>query len=234
MRGLYVVLCTLCAAAVVAILSVVRPGVIQALDLRAYDELLRRTARPPTTGLVSIVAVDDKSIAEIGQWPWPRDVLARLVERVSALGARVIAFDVILSEPDRLGTAPPPANAGAVKDRTTDAALAAAVRQRRVVTSYAFTFDAPIGKSSGCVLHPLHTVLVATPGQASPAQQLFHPNGVICSLSALNASASGSGFLNVNPDADGILRRVPLVMEYRGELYPSLGLAAVQQSYRTQ
>src|SRR5580765_7975074 len=103
MRGLYVILCALGAAAIVIVLSIVRPAAVTQLYLHAYDELLRHTARPPATGRVSIVAVDEKSIAEIGQWPWRRDVVAELVERLRDLGARVIAFDIILSEPDRLG-----------------------------------------------------------------------------------------------------------------------------------
>jgi HD-GYP domain-containing protein (c-di-GMP phosphodiesterase class II) len=216
MRGLHVVSCALAAATVVVLLSIVRPGAIARLDLRAYDELLRHTARPPTTGRVSIVAVDEKSIAQIGQWPWRRDVVARLVERLFDLGARTIAFDVIMSEPDRLGT-------------TTDVALAAALEHDRVVTSYAFTFETLPGNTPPCVLHPLHVVQVVSAGQVSPAGRLFHPKGVICSLSIVNKAAGASGFLNVSPDIDGIVRRVPLVMEYGGEVYPSLALAAVQQ-----
>ena len=230
MRGLYVILCALGAAAVVIVLSIVRPGAVTQLDLHAYDELLRRTARPPTTGRVSIVAVDEKSIAEIGQWPWSRDVVAELVERLRDLGARVIAFDIILSEPDRLGRPRPKAmSAGEVASTTTDATLAAALAHQRAVTSYAFTFDATPGNAKNCVLHPLPAVQVTAPGQVSPAHRLFQPSGVICSLSVFNQAAGASGFLNVSLDTDGVVRRVPLMMEYRGELYPSLGLAAVQQ-----
>src|SRR5215470_9789198 len=214
MKGGYVVLGTLGAAAVVVMLSVLRPGAIEDLNLRAYDELLRRTGRPPVTGHVSIVAVDDNSIAEIGQWPWRRDVMARLVDRVSDLGARVIAFDVILSEPDRLGSAQETRNAGEVTGTTTDAALAAALKHQRVVTSYAFTFDG-YARSAGCVLHPLHAVQVIGIGEAAPPKHLFHPSGVICSLSVLDRAAVASGFLNVSPDSDGIIRRVPLLMAYR-------------------
>src|SRR6478672_11344540 len=140
MKGLQILLCTLGAAAVVVVLSVVRPGAIAQLDRRAYDELLRRTARPPATGRVSMVAVDEKSIAEIGQWPWRRDVMAELVERLRELGARVIAFDIILSEPDRFGRPMPgTTGTGKVDGPTTDATLAAALAHQRAVTSYAFT-----------------------------------------------------------------------------------------------
>jgi adenylate cyclase len=230
MKSLQILLCTLGAAAVVVVLSVVRPGAIAQLDRWAYDELLRRTARPPATGGVGIVAVDEKSIAEIGQWPWRRDVVAELVERLRDLGARVIAFDIILSEPDRLGM--PQSRTGKdnkVTVTTTDAALAAAMEHQRVVTGYAFTFDVSAGNASSCVLYPLPAVQVTTAGQAPPADHLFRPSDVICSLSVFNRAAGASGFLNVTRDSDGILRRVPLMMEYRGELYPSLALAAVQQ-----
>jgi len=230
MKRVHVLLCGLGAAAVVVVLSIVRPGPVTQLDLSAYDALLRRTARPPTTGRVSIVAVDEKSIAAIGQWPWRRDVVARLVERLRDLGAAVVAFSIVLSEPDRLGTPQPPTSRRSEGiDTTTDATLAGALGRGRAVTSYAFTFNAPDDGAARCDLHPLNAVQVEAPGHAPPAQRLYQPSGVVCSLSAFNRAAASSGFLNVSRDGDGIVRRVPVLMEFRGELYPSLALAAVQQ-----
>src|SRR5262245_32941510 len=127
-RALYAILYALGAAAAVVLLSIFRPDAIAPLDLRAYDELLRHPARPPTAGRVSVVALDEKSIAEIGQWPWRRDVMGRLVEKLRDLGARVVALDVIMSEPDRLGRPVPPARNGSeVAGTTSDATLAAAL-----------------------------------------------------------------------------------------------------------
>src|SRR5262245_61775483 len=144
MKPLHVLLGTLGAVAVVAVLSIVRPEGVGHLDRGSYDELLRRADLPPLTDRVSIVAVDEKSIAEIGQWPWGRDVLAKLVERLRELGAGVIAFDVILSEPDRLGTPQTHTrHLGEANTTTTDAKLADTFGHQRVVTSYAFTFDMP-------------------------------------------------------------------------------------------
>jgi HD-GYP domain-containing protein (c-di-GMP phosphodiesterase class II) len=217
-------------AAVVA-LWIVRPGTLAQLDARAYDELLRHTAAPPATGRVSIVAVDERSIAEVGQWPWRRDVIARLVERLRDFGARVVAFDIILSEPDRLGTPQTHTPDGSkTATTTTDAALATTLEEHRVVTGYAFTFDASGGDSSSCGLHPLRSVQIAAPGHLSPSQRLFRPSGVICSLAIFNRASGASGFLNVSRDPDGVVRRVPLVLEYQHELYPSLALAAVQHT----
>jgi adenylate cyclase len=212
------------------VLSIAAPDLIMPLHLRAYDELLRRANPPPLTGRVSIVAVDEKSIAEIGQWPWRRDVMARLVERLQGLGAGVIAFDVILSEPDRfddLGN--PTTNRIDGSGTTTDTMLAAALERQPAVTSYAFTFEEHADQTRSCVLHPLKAVRIESSSQPSLMHRLFQPNGAICSLSAFSRAAGASGFLNVSRDADGVVRRVPVMMEYGGELYPSLALAAVQQ-----
>jgi len=218
-----------------ALLAIVRPNATAQLDLRAYDELLRHTDRPSATDRVSIVAVDEKSIDEIGQWPWGRDVLAQLIERLRGLGARVIALDIILSEPDRLGAPRPSATRGSeVTSTSTDAVLAKTLGHERVVTGYAFMFDAPDADATHCLLHPLPVVQIKAAGQLPPSDRLFQPSGVICSLSVFNEAAGASGFLNVSRDADGVVRRMPLVMEYRGAIYPSLGLAAVQQLLGTQ
>jgi adenylate cyclase len=229
MRRRLVVLCALAASLAVAALWIVRPTLVADLDLRVYDELLRQSQPPKASGRVAIVAVDEKSLAEVGQWPWPRDVVAHLVDRVRELGAEVIAFDIILSEFDRLGAArPAPPRGRARQTTTTDAILATSFTRSRVVMSYALTFDRPTGGPSGCILHPLPVVLVQRPGQTPPADRLFRANDVVCSLPTLAEAAGASGYLNAGADTDGILRRVPLVMAYRGDVYPSLALAAVQ------
>jgi HD-GYP domain-containing protein (c-di-GMP phosphodiesterase class II) len=230
MKTILVLVCSLGAAAVVVVFAIARPGAITPLNLRAYDELVRAAERPPLTGRVSIVAVDEKSIAEIGQWPWRRDVMARLVERLHGLGAGVIAFDVILSEPDRFEALGSPSESRSDGSATaTDAMLAAALEHQPAVTSYAFTFEPHGGQTRSCVLHPLRAVRIEPSGQPPLTHRLFQPNGAICSLPAFNRAAGATGFLNVSRDADGVMRRVPVVMEYEGELYPSLALAAVQQ-----
>jgi adenylate cyclase len=236
MKARHILPCTLGAAAVAVVLSILRPGPIARLDLVAYDELLRRSAPPPATGRVSIVAIDEKSIAEIGQWPWRRDVLARLVDRLDDLGAGVIAFDVLLSEPDRLaGERLAAANGRTRTSTTTDATLAAAFRRRSVVTSYAFMFDEQAHGSLRCALHPLQAIRLGAQEQASPARPPWlQPSGVLCSLPAFDEAAGASGFINVSVDRDGVVRRVPIVIEYQGQIYPSLALAAVQRSRGTR
>ncbi len=77
-----------------------------------------------------------------------------------------------------------------------------------------------------CVLHPVGLVVVH-PQEETGSAPYFHATGVVCSLPMLAEAAGASGFLNAAPDSDGILRRVPLVAELDGRVYPSLALAAV-------
>ena len=91
---------------------------------------------------------------------------------------------------------------------------------------HAFTFGDAATGSRHCVLHPLALTIVQPAGVAGESP-LFGASGAICSLPALGNAAGASGFLNAAPDRDGILRRVPLVLELEGRVYPGLALAAV-------
>jgi adenylate cyclase len=122
---------------------------------------------------------------------------------------------MVLSEPDRLGG----------PGHTTDEALAAAMREATVVVGHAMTFDRPVAASARCTAHPIDAAIVT--GSGERASPLFRAAGMLCTRPLLAGAASGSGFLNAIVDSDGLLRRVPLLAEYDGQVLPSLALAAV-------
>src|SRR6185436_9243797 len=109
---------------------------------------------------------------------------------------------------------------------TPDAALAGALREGRVVLGYGLTFDTAPREPSPCVLHPIGIAIIQPPDETK-YEPLFHATGAICNLSILAEAAATSGFLNAAPDSDAILRRVPLLAELDGRIYPGLALAAV-------
>jgi CHASE2 domain-containing sensor protein len=230
-----VLLCGSIPVVLAAILALYRPAVFAGLDSAAYDAVVRRSAASPPDGQIVIVDVDDRSLSAIGQWPWRRDVVGRMVARLRELGAATIALDMMFAEPDRheqgieavaRWRAGEAANAGAPAAATpVDATFARDLRDGRVVLGYALTFDGGRG-STGCVLHPIGVAIVHRPDERTDAP-FFHASGVICSLPALAQAAGASGFLNATPDPDGVLRRMPLLLEYDGRVYPGLALAAV-------
>ena len=202
-------------------LALFPPLLLTGVTSSVYDTLLRAATRPPG-GQVVIVDVDERSLRAIGQWPWERGVMARLVASLRALGARAIALDIIFAEPDR-------------SMAEGDAGLTETLRAGGVIVGYAMTFDSTEGSPAAptangsdrrCVLHPVRVATVVTPG-AAPESALFRASDAICSLPVFAEAAGASGFLNAGPDPDGVLRRVPLVMELNGDVYPGLALATV-------
>ena len=78
-----------------------KPDLLTALDNRITDAMFRWRGPMKTTDSVVIVDIDEKSLKYAGQWPWPRNIVARLVQKINAAGPRVIAFDIIFAEADR-------------------------------------------------------------------------------------------------------------------------------------
>jgi CHASE2 domain-containing sensor protein len=220
-------LCGIVPAIFAAVLALCRPVFLASLDNAVYDILLRRAVTKPPGGRIVIVDVDERSLSAIGQWPWRRDLIGRLVAQLREMGASTIALDVIFAESDRYDrSGNPESRSNASTQDTPDAVLAETLRQGRVVLGYAMTFDAAAHTPSPCVLHPLGLAIIE-PREEIPDAPFFRATGAVCSLPTLAQAAGASGFLNAAPDSDGILRRVPLLVELDGRVYPGLALAAV-------
>jgi adenylate cyclase len=182
------------------------------------------TATPPAARVV-IVDIDERSLTTIGQWPWRRDVVGRLISRLRDAGAAVIALDVIFAESDRYEQGAE-ASRDAGSDMTPDGKLAATLRQGRVVLGYGLTFDAaPLG-ARPCVLHPLGAAIIRPPDDAGH-EPFFRATGVVCSLPILGPCGAGVRF----PERGSRFRRHSAACaagcRFDGRLYPSLALAAV-------
>ena len=227
MRRRLVFLCGVIPVVVTAILAVYRPGFLPRLDDTVYDTLMRSApARPPGNGVV-IVDIDERSLSTIGQWPWRRDVVGKLIAQLRDLGASTVALDVIFAESDRYEAFREEARPNRDPDGTSDDLLARTLRDGRVVLGYALTFDPAARVRNSCVLHPVGLAVIH-PQEDTGDSPYFHATGAVCSLPILARAAGTSGFLNAAPDSDGILRRVPLLVELDGRVYPGLALAAVR------
>ena len=203
----------------VGALCLLRPGFLISLERAAYDTLARAADHRAPGGRVVIVDVDERSLSAVGQWPWRRDLVGQLVSNLRNLEASVIALDIIFPEPDRFS------------DRAIDpdAALAASLRGGRVVLGYGLTFEGIRGAANPCVQHSWG-VSVVEPANVHVEAPFFEATSAVCNLPQLSAATGASGFLNAAPDADGILRRVPVLATFDGRTYPSLALAAVSSA----
>lgn len=207
----------LLSAGVAAALTIARPGPLPALDWLVYDALVRsepprpEVARPQST---AVVAIDEASLARHGQWPWSRDLVADLVDRLHQMGATTIAFDMLFAEPDR-------------EDRSADTRLAAALARAPAVLGHGLLFDA-VAAPPGCHLRPVDLV-ERQRGDEPPHARFFEARGAICPLPILTEASGVTGFINAIPDPDGRLRRLPLLVRSGNDVYSGLALAAVRR-----
>lgn len=219
----------------------VNPEFVNSTNNRTTDVLLSLGQKKPASGSVVIVDIDEKSLAQYGQWPWPRSRVAQLLSTISASGAASIGLDLILAEPDRTS----PGNLQTDLDRGNgdridtscipnalpdhDQMLADTLVKGPYVLGYEFLFGNRSKSQRPCGLHPPGVVWINMSDAYRDRLLFFKAQGVVCNRRLFSDAVTRSGFLNATPDADGILRRVPMLIRFEDRLYPSLALATLMQ-----
>lgn len=218
----------------------VNPELFTSLDLKTFDFYQQKSPRiyseviPGTDAPmpVKVIDIDDESLAQFGQWPWPRSLISQLIELLQRSGAIVIAFDIVFAEPDRTSPARViqtwPSSPELEKIRPIIAALpdhdktlAKTIGSAKVVTGFVLTGglggSPPASKSGFAHVGDDPRVF---------AQPVY--TAAVTSLPEFEAAAAGNGSVNAVADTDQILRRVPIILRYKDKLYPSLAAEALR------
>ncbi|HEY5899116.1 MAG TPA: CHASE2 domain-containing protein, partial [Burkholderiales bacterium] len=212
-------------------------GIVTRLDNIVYDARLAMTMPKALERRIVILDIDEKSLGEIGRWPWSRNVMAQLVDKLfQQYAVALLGFDVVWAEHD--------ASSGidvldglardALKDepafQTTYAGLrptldfddrfASSLKGRPVVLAYYFNSEDRAVRANA-IPKP-----VLPKGAFNGRNVAFHEwKGYTGNLPPLLENAAGAGHINPIADFDGVLRRVPLLVEYEGEYYEAFSLA---------
>jgi len=220
---------------------------IGTLERRFYDVASTSTARQPSDR-IAVIAIDDQSIANLGRWPWPRDIHAKLIDQLSAAKAKTVVHTAFFFEPqvdpglvyirklkDALANGPEGATSNepmaaiiqeAEAALDTDAVLAASMRKAgNVLVPSVFSLGEPQGKADS-PLPPfmLKNAIEGVDGFAVGAVRGQMP------IAQIGEAATGIGHLNQSLDVDGALRSEPLLVNYYGKGIPSLSLMAALKS----
>ncbi len=217
-------------------------GLREEMNVKAYDFMLN-VGLPDFSKSskynVVIVDIDERSIQQVGRWPWPRKIVAKLVNELHQAGTAVVGFDITFTQPE--------ANMAVVllneakKDPT----------QNKDVIKFLennvpnFDYDEELKKSFASIETVLGFVFhndtsLTNSGQLPPPIFQLDQQGITSSLAfdmyryranieLLQNAAKHGGFVTIFPDDDGVLRRAPLVLRYQNALYPSLDLEVVRQ-----
>lgn len=193
------------------------------------------TKHPKPSPAIAIIDIDDKSLAAEGQWPWPRNKIASLVNALKEQGAAVIAFDMLFSEKEinpideLLSTLNSQSQlSDAFKTELEsytglfdyDQMFANSLSNTNTVLALSFT---PKVLEQNQLPEPLFTLPVSGPS----ALNITKAPGYISNYGLLQTAAKQAGFINIFPDRDGIIRHVPMLIEYKNGLYPSLALQSI-------
>lgn len=247
----------LAAAIALLLLAFSRVALIPELDRLAYDMGVRATGHAPSDK-VAVIAIDDQSIQNIGRWPWPRDVHARMFEVLAAAKARVVGTTVLFTEPqidpgldyvNRLSqafeAAPPSvrqalpemeALLGSARDNLdTDRKLTESLSGAgNVVMPILFQLGQPLGNPDRplpeFVSKAALTGLDQSIGAAGADVLPIPASGILYPLEVFGSKVVGVGHLNTVPDVDGSIRSEALAIRYYESLLPSLSLTIAARS----
>ena len=229
---------------------------IGTLERRFYDFASTSSSRQPSDR-IAVIAIDDQSIANIGRWPWPRDIHAKLIDQLAAAKAKTIVHTVFFFEPqvDRgldfirqmrnLLVKPagaPPSDASSAQASTNE-------RLEKIISEAEIALDtdailAASMKNAGNVLVPSVFVLAEPQGKPDSPLPAYALKSALDEtagfsvpaskgqqpLEAIGEAAAGIGHLNQMQDVDGAVRQEPLLVNYYGKAVPSMALLASVKS----
>jgi adenylate cyclase len=212
-------------------------GVLQRLDDIIYDTRLRATMPQTLDDRIAIIDIDEKSLAEMGRWPWSRNKMATLVDELfDRQKIALLGFDVVFAEPDESsGLKRLRQLAGnELKDQSGfserlnqieasldyDAAFAKSLRNRPVVLGYYLTSDRD-GRTNGL----LPQAVMQRDALLGKPIKFTQWSGFGANIEPLAQAVPMAGFFNSVTDTDGVVRSIPLIAEYKGQYYEALSMA---------
>jgi len=203
--------------AVLLTVKLANPYLVESTRLKFYDYLM--LGSPTQSEQIVTVNIGEKAIEKYGQWPFPREVHAKIIGDIYGRGAALVGSTILMPEPDRMGT---------------DGVLANSLTKYPVVLSQTVTADC--GRPSS---RDVRRTGVAVVGDGQPTEFLPQYPCVLSNIPPLQEAAAGVGITSTLPESDGVVRRVPLLSQSSGEYYPAFALemlrvAAGDSSYQAK
>jgi adenylate cyclase len=182
-------------------LTAINPSFLESLRLRYFDQLI--VNQEPVKNNVYTVNIDEAALEQYGQWPWPRGDYADLIIDLYNRGAGLVVFNVLMAEPDRAGE---------------DEELALTMQQLPVILNMLGAEE-----SKNEAINPGATIINSDYISLIPSVP-----GTISNIPDIEYSAVGSGIVDTFPEQDGVTRRLPLVIESNGTLYPGVTMEVLR------
>ena len=193
------------------------PSYFQSLDNRIRDFYFQFRGDEKASDDIVIIDIDEKSIKTLGQWPWERDKIAKILTNLTKADAGIIGLDIVFAETDK--TSPKKfAKRWNLKNTNLpdyDNILASTIQTTPTILGYMFDFDNQTNKTA-----PQIPAIFIQKNKTKTS--LPKAIGVLPNISILQTKAYSSGYINNIPDESGMIRSIPILIEYNDMIYPSL------------
>jgi len=205
------------------------PNIGSAFDGKMQDFMFKVRGKVEDSKNVVIVDIDEKSIKQLGQWPWSRDKIAKILNNLTKAGVGIIGFDVVFAEEDRSSPARilRELNITSVNALDYDQIFAQTVANTPTILGYQFELEDKKFVIKDDLDIP---AIFIERNKPDNMDTVINAKGTILNNKLLQESAYSSGFFNNVPDDGGVVRSVPLIIRYNDSLYPSLILEMVRAS----
>ena len=187
--------------ALILSIRIADPVFVESVRLRYFDTLI--TNKIPTENNIVTVNIDENALDKYGQWPFNRDIYAKLIEDLYRRNAGLVVFNVLMTEKDRQGG---------------DGSMAATLNEFPVVIP-----NMPADRMKNTPKQPGTAVI-----GAEFSEMIISYPGIIANIPDIERRAAGVGIVNTLPEVDGVNRRMPLVIAVDGRVYPSLAMEALR------
>ena len=241
---------------IAVVLFLVDPHFLRFMELKSFDlRMVSRGIKPPGNEVI-IASIDEKSLSELGRWPWPRTTIAKLIKKLKDEGAKAVGFDIVFAEPDensglktvqelikdvKKAGAGKSELSGILEEREktadTDAILARSIANVANITlGYFFHIsdkevghlkEEQIAAAEGMIGNGRFQMIRSAKG--ADASSVIRAYAAQPNLPAISEAAENCGYFNTFPDTDGVIRWLPLVIKFRDNYYASLALSLLAQ-----
>ncbi|MDD2896978.1 MAG: adenylate/guanylate cyclase domain-containing protein [Aliarcobacter sp.] len=215
-------------ATLIVFVYIFPPSILQSLDDRLRDSMFTiRGEIAPKSDSVLIIDIDEKSLQQLGQWPWPRDILSKILKNLNDKNIAIVGLDIVFAEEDRSSPHNIFKKFNIKKDVVPnyDLEFAQTIADTPTILGYQFEFSNSdyINKKAPSI----QTIFIEKNKQMGE-NYLLEAKGSILNIPILQDSSYSSGFFNNIPDDSGIIRSVPLIISYNEQIYPSLALETLR------
>jgi adenylate cyclase len=195
-------------------------------NLTDYLYMIRGEKKPSNN--VIIVDIDEKSLKKLGQWPWSRDKVAKILQNLTNANVGIVGLDIVFAETDNSSPKIILNKLGLhnIKAPDFDKILADTLLETPTITGYIFDFKEEFIRGS----IPNIPAIIIEKGDIK-SNILPRASGIITNIPLIQTNSFSSGFFNTIPDSDGIVRSVPLLVKFKDTVYPSLSLEILRLVY---